>query len=71
MMALEEMTELSMELLKNINRKKSNESEIKDEIADVYIMLEQLKIMYDISEQELIELMENKLERLKRRFNKV
>ena len=70
LIALEEMAELSKELLKNINRSKNNETEIKDEIADVYIMLEQLKLMYNISEDELIQLMENKLERLKTRLNK-
>jgi len=70
MMALEEMAELSWELLQNINRKASNEQKIIDEIADVYIMLEQLKVIYRISDQDIHEFMKNKLERLKGRLYK-
>ena len=69
LMALEEMAELSKELLKNINRNALNEQEIKEEIGDVYILLEQLKIIYDISDQELSELMEKKLIKLKNLIN--
>jgi len=65
LMALEEMAELSKELLKNINRNALNEQEIKEEIGDVYILLEQLKIIYNIPDQELNELMEKKLIKLK------
>ena len=68
MMALEEMGELTNALLKNINRNKNNEQDILEEIGDVYIMLEQLKMIYNISEHELKELMDKKLDRLKNRL---
>lgn len=48
---IEEMAELTKEILKNINRKKENVGEIIGECADVEIMLEQLKCCYGIAEQ--------------------
>ena len=50
LMVLEEMSELQKEILKNINRGKDNLPEIIEEIADVEIMLEQLKYIYQIDE---------------------
>ena len=51
LMVVEEMSELMKEILKNINRKKNNISEIIEETADVEIMLEQLKENYQIEEK--------------------
>ncbi len=51
LMVLEEMSELQKEILKNINRGKENLDEIIDETADVEIMLEQLKYIFDIEQQ--------------------
>ncbi|MCL2015355.1 MAG: hypothetical protein FWG68_03800 [Defluviitaleaceae bacterium] len=65
MMALEEMSELSKELLKNINRNSDNRQEILEEISDVWLLLEQMKIVYDISEQELADSMAGKLGKLR------
>ena len=48
---IEEMSELTKEILKNINRKKDNINELIEETADVEIMLEQLKCCYNIKEQ--------------------
>lgn len=48
---IEEMSELTKEILKNVNRKKDNVAEIIEETADVEIMLEQLKCCYKIREQ--------------------
>ena len=48
-MAFEEMSELQKELCKNF-RGKINEAEIADEIADVEIMLEQLKMIFEVEE---------------------
>jgi len=59
---IEEMSELTKEILKNINRKKDNVIEIIEETADVEIMLEQLKICYNISSQ----VAEYKAEKLKK-----
>lgn len=50
LMVLEEMSELQKEILKNINRQKDNIDAIIDEVADVEIMLEQLKYIYQIDE---------------------
>ena len=48
---IEEMSELTKEILKNINRKKDNIAELIEETADVEIMLEQLKCCYNIKQQ--------------------
>ncbi len=48
---IEEMSELTKEILKNVNRKKDNVTEIIEETADVEIMLEQLKCCYGIVKQ--------------------
>ena len=45
---IEEMSELTKEILKNVNRNKDNVDAIIEETADVEIMLEQLKVCYDI-----------------------
>ena len=47
---IEEMSELTKEILKNVNRKKNNIAELIEETADVEIMLEQLKENYQIAE---------------------
>lgn len=48
---IEEMSELTKEILKNVNRGKDNLSELVEETADVEIMLEQLKCCYGIAEK--------------------
>ncbi|MBQ7304449.1 MAG: hypothetical protein IJW75_06015 [Alphaproteobacteria bacterium] len=48
---IEEMSELTKEILKNVNRKKDNIAELIEETADVEIMLEQLKCCYDIKDE--------------------
>ena len=64
---IEEMSELTKEILKNINRKKDNLNEIIEETADVEIMLEQLKENYQIADKvenykkEKIKLIEQRL----------
>lgn len=50
LMVLEEMSELQKEILKNLNRGKDNLPEIIDETADVMIMLDQLKYIFDIDQ---------------------
>lgn len=67
LIAVEEMTELSKELLKNINRGKQNETEIAEEMTDVYIMLEQLKDIYNISEEKLSQIACEKFLRWKKK----
>ena len=67
LMVLEEMSELQKEILKNINRGKDNLPEIIEEIADVEIMLEQLKYIFKIQEQ-VKERIPVKLEKVKARL---
>lgn len=65
---IEEMSELTKELLKN-RRGKENRSQIADEMADVYIMLEQLKFIFGVDETELKVNAEFKLRRLRERID--
>lgn len=65
---IEEMSELTKEILKNINRNKNNIAEIVEETADVEIMLEQLKICYDI-EKQVEEYKAGKVEKIVKRLD--
>ena len=65
---VEEMSELTKELIKNINRNKENEAEIILEIADVQIMLMQLIEIYKIDGNKLLGAIEYKLLRQKERI---
>lgn len=66
--AVEEMSELTKELIKNINRNKDNEKEITLELADVQIMLMQLIEIYKIDGNKLLGAIEYKLLRQKERM---
>lgn len=66
-MCIEEMSELTKEICKK-KRGKDNRMEIIEEMADVYIMLEQLKFVCDISYEEIQEVAKLKIERLKKRL---
>ncbi len=65
-MVLEEMSELQKEICK-MWRGKDNRDAIADEIADVEIMLEQLKLILEI-EDEVCQYRTAKLARLQRRL---
>ena len=67
MMVLEEMAELQKEVCKSL-RGNNNHDEIVEEIADVLIMLEQLKIMHDVQYKELSDMFNFKINRLKERL---
>lgn len=60
--AVEEMAELIKEICKNW-RGKDNRAAIAEEIADVTIMLEQLRIIYDVN-NAVNDYMDSKVERL-------
>lgn len=66
--AVEEISELTKELIKNINRNKDNEKEITLELADVQIMLMQLIEIYKIDGNKLLGAIEYKLLRQKERI---
>lgn len=64
--AMEEMAELTKELSKAL-RGKPNTTSIAEEIADVEIMLEQIKIIFDC-EEYVHDMEDYKLKRLSRRL---
>ena len=66
--AIEEMAELQKELSKalRMNLDRKNHDEIVEEIADVEIMLAQLKIIFEITDEELDGYKRYKLQRLER-----
>ena len=67
--AIEEMSELQKEICKDL-RGNMSALHMAEEIADVEIMLEQLKIMYN--NEKLVEVYKHrKLERLKERIDQV
>ena len=51
--AVEEMAELTKALMKDINRNKDNRDKVFEEVADVYIMLEYMKKIYNFSDREI------------------
>jgi NTP pyrophosphatase (non-canonical NTP hydrolase) len=62
--AIEEFSELIKEICK-YKRGKENIDNITEEMADCYIMLEQIKIIFGIKNSKIYEVMEEKLDRLK------
>lgn len=66
--ASEEMSELQKELSKFI-RGKGNRQNIIEEIADVEIMLEQLRIIFRLNEDEIQLAKNGKLHRLRKKIN--
>lgn len=65
--AIEEMSELIKELSKCL-RGYESKGAITEEIADVYIMIDQVMMMYGIDLNEVVTVMSRKLERLKERM---
>ena len=59
--ACEELCELQEAILKDIN--KQVDCGVVEEIADVYIMLAQLEVVYDIDTLDLVEMISYKLDR--------
>lgn len=68
--AIEEMSELTVELNKNINRNKDNVEDITKEIADVMIMLMQLLVIYGIDTDNITIEMQKKIDRQINRIQK-
>ena len=67
--AIEELAELQTELARILN-KQGNEGALKGELADAYIMILQMMIIYDIDPEELESEMEYKLDRQIQRIRK-
>lgn len=65
---IEELSELQKEITKDI-RKKLNKEHLLEEIADVIIVLHMAKEIYNISESEIEEWVNKKMERNLKRIN--
>ena len=65
--AIEELSELQKELCKSL-RCKANFDNMTEEIADVEIMLEQMKIYFGISSEEIEGMKKLKIKRTKERL---
>ncbi len=67
--AIEEMSELTKELCKNLFRGADNHAALIEEIADVQIMIEQLRLIYECND-EVCEKMDEKIERMYERLHR-
>lgn len=65
LVAVEELSELQKEILKNVNRRQKNREHLKEELVDVLIMLRQLVLIYGFTLSELQEIADKKQERLR------
>lgn len=65
--AIEEMSELMKELSKDA-RGEQNRDKIIEELADVYIMLDQIQIMHDIDLNDVFKVMNEKCDRIRERI---
>lgn len=65
--AIEELSELQKELCKTL-RGNINKENIIEELADVYIMLDQIKVYFSITCNEVKEIIDKKIERTKERL---
>lgn len=63
--AIEEMAELTKELVKN-KRGDENRENIMEEVADVFIMLMQIRLIFGIGDKELDDVIDKKINRLER-----
>jgi hypothetical protein len=63
--AIEELTELSLEICHS-SFDRMNRENIIEEMADVYIMMEQMRIIFEVQDVELIKAKTRKLVRLQR-----
>lgn len=70
MQCIEEMAELTKELLKDINRGKKNIEEIKKEITDVEFTIAQMKVIYGLTTEEELKIRSEKIDILLSRIAK-
>lgn len=68
--AVEELSELIKEICRS-KRGSDNRDNIIEEMADCYIMLEQLEIIFDLKPAEMLVVIDHKLARLKNRIEEL
>ena len=61
--AVEELIELAEVLIKDVNKSEMDKDSLYEELADVLIMLEQLKIIYNIDPEEVQQEIDRKVKR--------
>lgn len=66
--AVEELSELIKEICKS-KRGGDNRDNIIEEIADCYIMLKQVEIIFNIHHDEMLDMLNTKISRLKNRIS--
>lgn len=64
--ACEELSELQKEICKYL-RNKGDKDHIKEEMADVQLMLDELKVFFDISQEEIYRIKRKKILRTQKR----
>lgn len=69
LVAIEEMSELTKEICKDF-RGQLNREHLIEELADVTITIDQLMMMYEISEEKIVSMCIRKMNRLKERLEK-
>ena len=70
MQALEELMELQSALFENVHRETDNRENIIEEVADVEVMLAQIKEIFNIKPQEIEKVQDYKLNRLEHTIDK-
>ena len=70
LMLAEEQGELIKAINKKLRFKTHTVDEIREELADVYIMMNQVRIYFGITLRDVAEEMDRKLERIQERFQK-
>lgn len=70
MQTLEELMELQSALFENVHRGTDNRTNIVEEVADVEVMLMQIKEIFNIKPQEIEEVQDYKLGRLEHTIDK-
>lgn len=68
--AVEELSELQVAILNDVNKGLNCRSNIVEEIADVMVMIEQLKIIYEIPDPVIEFAMNEKIDREIRRIER-
>jgi len=64
MQTIEELMELQKELFENVHRGTDNRAAIVEEVADVEVMMKQLREIFNIDEKEIASIKANKMKRL-------
>jgi uncharacterized protein YabN with tetrapyrrole methylase and pyrophosphatase domain len=70
MQTLEELMELQSALFENVHRGTDNRENIVEEVADVEVMLAQVKEMFNITPEEIQIVQDDKLARLEHTIDK-